>query len=99
MNFLYPLTEFYEAAGLPSPPFQKVGPEDIPEPNRRLLVHKHYMTDTLEVAFGQKLELRVISHCLQKQVLSRHVLLVTQDASPVEMGAIRIYLHGFPDKA
>jgi chorismate-pyruvate lyase len=74
-------------------------PDDLPEPDRRLLVHKRHMTATLEAAFGQRLELRVLTHILQGNVLSRHVLLLTQDGTPVEMGAIRIELGAFPETA
>ena len=98
-HVLYPLNEFYEEAGLPSPPAIQIEGREMPEPYRGLLVHDRDMTPTLEAAYQQKIHLRVLKYWERDHVFSRQVLLVTDDESAVEYGGIKIYLEHFPDEA
>ena len=84
-------------------PLPRVGPidgADMPEPYRGLLVHDNDMTSTLEAAYGQRIHLHVIKCRVRDDVLTRHVVLVLEDdRTAVELGAIKIYLEHFPDRA
>lgn len=100
LSLLYPLSEFYEEAGLPLPAVSLIEGRDMPEPYRRLLVHERDMTPTLEAAHGQSIHLRVLEYSLRDNVFSRQVLLVPEDgAAAVEFGAIKIYLEHLPEEA
>lgn len=95
---LYPLSEFYNAAGLPAPHPTIVKPAEIPEPYRSLLVHRNLMTSTLEAAFSQRLRLKPVCLMRRSNVLLRQVLLVSEASEEVfEMGAVCIDVSGFPD--
>jgi chorismate-pyruvate lyase len=99
LDFLYPLSEFYAGYGLPLPAARRVEPGEMPEASRRLLVHDHDMTPTLESAYGQRLHLRVRKYSYSENVFSRHVLLVLEDETVTGMGAIKINLAGFAEDA
>jgi hypothetical protein len=67
--------------------------EEIPEPYRRLLVHRRDMTSTLSDYHGEELRLRVIERTLTDDWLARHVVLEGgQSRRPVEYGASRTNL-------
>lgn len=100
IRLLYPLDEFYDRAGLVVPPVSEVRGTDVPEPYRRLLVHDHDMTPTLEAFHGERIHLRVIGRRLDGESLSRLVVLTTNETErPVEFGAIVIHVDEFPPAA
>jgi chorismate-pyruvate lyase len=99
-NLLYPLDTFYLTIGRPLPTAVQVDAEEIPEPYHRLLVPRHDMTPTLEAFHRDKIHLRVLDRRVADDALSRLVVLVlNEDESPVEFGAIVIYLKAFPEAA
>ena len=99
-DLLYPLRECYDRMGSPPPAIFRLDGEEVPQPYRRLLVHDQDMTPTLEAAFGQPIQLRVMQHWISGGLLTRQVLLLLeQDGSPVVFGAIRIHLDAFPEPA
>ena len=100
MDSLHPLSEFYQESGLPLPQVRQVAPHEIPEIYRRLLVHERDMTPTLEAAYRQSIRLRTLKYVLRGDVVSRQVLLVLEDDdTAVEFGAIKIHLGPFPEEA
>ena len=87
-----PLASFYES-GARGLNFAAVEPAQIPEPYRRLLVHNHDMTPTLESYFGKKLRLECLQVRREGDDLYRQVILRTEgDGNAAEWGAIRIGL-------
>ena len=98
-RLLYPLNEFYEQSGLPLPSVVKIEGSDVPAPYRQLLVHKHDMTPTLKEAYQRKIHLRVLKYFVRAKVYSRQIVLLLEDDTPVEFGAIKIYLEHFPPRA
>jgi chorismate-pyruvate lyase len=100
LDLLYPLTEFYEEAGLALPSATRINAREMPEPYRHLLVHDRDMTPTLEAAYDRKMTLRVLKYALDHEVFSRQILLIPEGAeSPAVFGAIKIYLDEFPAAA
>lgn len=78
------------------PGVEAVRPDEVPEPQRGLLVHDRDMTSTLEAWFGQTVVLRRLRSEERDGVLFRQVLLVgAQDGVVTEFGAIRIHLDRF----
>lgn len=99
-NLIYPLNEFYEQLSLPQPVAARLDGRDMPEPYRSLLVHNRDMTPTLEHAHDRRIELRVLEHAVTGNVLSRQVVLVTEnEMRPVSFGAIKINLQHFSGEA
>jgi chorismate-pyruvate lyase len=100
VDLFYPLNEFYAEAGLPLPSVTPVGPEEIPEPCRSILVHDVDMTPTIESTFGESVDLKVLKHSLRGNVFSREIALILRQRDvAVVFGAIKIYLEYFPGKA
>ena len=67
--------------------------QDVPQPYRRLLVHEEDMTPTLEAFYGQSVHLHVLRRQQRGDYYFREVVLVLEDdATPVEFGAIKINL-------
>jgi len=96
-EMLYPLTEFYARWDLPLPAAVEIDGGEMPQPYRNLLVHKRDMTPTLEEAHRKKTHLHTLDKVLRSHVLSRQVVLVLEDdKTVVELGAIKIYLERFP---
>ncbi len=95
------LNEFYE--DLPDPPPLEaavVDPADIPQPQRRLLVHYRDMTSTLQNHFGEPIALRVLDRKLDHDYYSRHIVLETAGTlRPAEYGAIRVHLPSLDESA
>jgi chorismate-pyruvate lyase len=99
-ELLDPLDYFYLASGVPVPEATETSGEHIPEPYRSLLVHEHDMTPTLEVAYRQRIHLRLVNRKVDGEVMLRQVVLVLDtDERPVEFGAIRIQLTQLPPEA
>ena len=99
-NIIEPLDDFYEAEGVPLPPFEEVAGEDVPEPCKSLLVHRNDMTPTLEKFHGRDIHLRVMSRRQKDDEYFREVVLLLDETDePVEFGAIKINLDRFSPKA
>jgi chorismate-pyruvate lyase len=98
-GLLYPLTDFYAELSMSPPPVRRIEQDQMPEPYRRLLVHERDMTPTLEAAHGGKLHLRVLRYAERDGLVRRLVALVLDDETPVEVGAIKIYLDRLPQAA
>jgi hypothetical protein len=80
--------------------FQQISAEDIPEPYRSLLVHKHDMTSTLERHWGEPMTLRVLASRFDHDHYSRQVVLLSANSQqPVEFGVIRIVLSLLGERA
>jgi hypothetical protein len=92
----HPLDEFYALAEQPLPGMRAVAPEDIPEPQRRLLVHERDMTPTLEAYHGSRLHLEVLRSFIHGEFYYRLILLRRDGADQgVEFGANCISLNYF----
>jgi chorismate-pyruvate lyase len=88
------------SAWWPRPALEVVPGNALPEPYRTLLDHRNDMTSTLQDFHREPLELEVLARREVDDVLSRRVVLVGERSGlPVEFGAIRIDLGGFPDSA
>lgn len=99
-NLIYPLSEFYEEAGLSLPLVTRVEGRDMPAPYRGLLVHERDMTPTLEDAYDSGIRLRVLRYQFRDNVVSRQVALIAESCErPVAFGAIKIDLENFPVRA
>ena len=98
--FVYPLDDFYASAGLRLPNIERVAPEDVPEPYRRLLVHNDDMTPTLEGFYGTQIHLKIIERVQRDDFYFREVVLqLDRTNQAVEFGAIKVSLTLFPPKA
>jgi hypothetical protein len=96
---LHPLDVAYTRAGLEPPTSTPIGPDEIPQPYRSLLVHQRDMTLTLEAHFGGRVALRPLSTFTSGPWYYRRVLLAQEySGRPVEMGAIRMKLAALPRK-
>lgn len=99
-NLLFPLDRFYRRAGHPLPAVCRVPGAEVPQPYNQLLVGEHDMTPTLEAFHGNTIGLRVMQRELDDHALTRMVILMRKDnETPVEFGAICIYLSLFPPDA
>lgn len=91
------LLRFYERRGLAVPDLEALPGHELPEPDRRLLVHSTDMTPTLENFYGQPIAITVLGREREAHHYSREVLLRRgYDQRPVEYGVIRIWLDHFP---
>ncbi len=87
-----------EDPGVDSPTVEPVEPDEIPEPQRSLLVHERDMTGTLEDFRGRAPRLRLIRVQRTGDWLHRRVVLLVGD-EPVEFGSIRIHVSLFEGHA
>lgn len=95
---LHPLNEFYRTSGRTLPRHLAVTGDQIPEPERSLLVHHRDMTSTLEQFHGRSIHLEVLSVEIHGNVLHRQVVLLLDDThQAVEFGATRVHLDRFPE--
>lgn len=79
------------------PALQFIDPVEIPAPYKQLLVHDRDMTSTLEHFHEQRIHLRVLNREQRESAYSREVVLELDGSNaPVEFGAIKIHLDGFP---
>ena len=96
----YPLTEFYAHAKLPLPNVEIIPSDAVPEPFRSLLVHHNDMTPTLEAFHKSDIHLEILSRERRGSFYFREVVLrLHRSESPVEFGAIKLYLGRFPEDA
>jgi hypothetical protein len=100
-KFLALLGAFYEdRPEAPPTRAELIDPSQIPEPFRRMLVHKSDMTSTLEKYHGEPLELLVLDRAIRDGFLFRHIVLAGRETGqPVEYGAIRIALTALGEEA
>lgn len=96
----HPLDEFYARARQPMPAMEFIDAEEVPAPYKELLVHERDMTSTLEHFHEQRIHLRLLNRHQAEHTYSREVVLELDEANtPVEFGAIKIYLTSFPAAA
>ncbi len=94
------LREAFSRQGLEVPSLVALGPDDLPEPYRKLLVHDSDMTSTLSRHHGDSLILKRLHLVETEEYVDREVVLCTQKiGSPVEYGVIRIRLTPFSPEA
>ena len=72
--------------------------DELPQPYRRLLVHNHHMTVTVEAHYGDAVDVQVLA-CLQKgNEYARKILLgLHKGGKPVQFGLVRIDLGVCPE--
>jgi hypothetical protein len=63
-----------------------------PEPYKRLLVHEHHMTVTMEEFHHSPVVVRVLDRRLDEQIYSRRILLERDDGRVVQFGIVRFDL-------
>src|ERR1043165_10017159 len=96
----HPLDDFYAQMGLPLPPLQELDGEAVPQPYKKLLVHRDDMTPTLEKFHGRDIHLRLLGRRRKGNGYYREVVLLLDGTDqPVEFGAIKIYLDRFAPAA
>lgn len=96
----HPLDEFYARAGQPMPAMEFIDAEEVPAPYKGLLVHESDMTSTLEAFHEQRIHIRLLYRHQTEHTYSREVVLELDGTNtPVEFGAIKIYLPVFPERA
>lgn len=79
---------------------EMIGPEQVPEPYHRLLVHERDMTSTLTDFHGEGVWLGVLEQRVTGGEVLRHVVLRgKRTGRPLEYGAIRIRLDPLTDPA
>jgi chorismate-pyruvate lyase len=100
-KFLGLLDMFYEDRAEPlALRAELVDPDDVPQPYRRLLVHRNDMTPTLEEYCGERIVLRVLHRIAGRETLCRHVVLEgARSKRALEYGAIRISLPALGEEA
>jgi len=81
------------------PDFEGIPPADMPEPFRRLLVHTHHMTVTVEAFYGQAVDVRVLDARLTGDTYCRKIVLALRDAGDVvQFGIVRVHLAKLPPR-
>jgi chorismate-pyruvate lyase len=79
--------------------YKDVSATEVPEPYRRLLVHEHHMTVTVEAHHGSLVDVRVLEEHLDKDAYARKILLVTQTTGRVvQFGLMRVQFRFLSDK-
>lgn len=74
--------------------FDVVQPDWMPEPYRKLLVHEHHMTVTVEAHHGSLVDVQVLDKKRDGDSYARKILLAKQsDRKIVQFGLVRIWLH------
>ena len=70
-----------------------VPPDEVPEPYRRLLVHHHHMTVTVEAFYGRPVDVRILASRRGGNSYNREILLELHGTGQVvQFGAVRIDL-------
>ena len=99
LPFVHPLDEFYARSGMALPRIERVAGEELPEPQRTLLVHQNDMTPTLENFHGSQIHLEVLKRDLRGDFYFREVALrLDGNEQVVEFGASKISLPLFSAK-
>ncbi|CAM2070296.1 hypothetical protein SCOR_33295 [Sulfidibacter corallicola] len=98
MTLLQPFHMMAERLGLTLPDIELAQPEEMPSPQRDLLVHHGDMTLRLQDHYRLPIHLDTLKVMQDGDVLYRKVLLRLSDGRIVEFGVIRIFLDVFPDE-
>lgn len=99
-GILYPLDEFYAAAGLSLPRHSSIDGEKMLEPYRSLLVHNGDMTPALESHYRDSIHIERLQAHNSARGYSREVVLrLDGNERAIEYGAIKINLKYFEKKA
>lgn len=94
------LERFYTRYGLELPPINGIRNEEMPEPYKRLLIHCHDMTSTLEAHYASPMRIEVLSREVENGTYLREVVLKpAAGVQPVEYGVIHIHLNQLPAPA
>ena len=94
-----PLIRFYEQEQLPPLEFNEAEGDDLPQPQRHLLVHSRDMTTRLERYHRTSITLKTLYIAQEPHSYFREVLLIDDNTGkPVEYGAIEIHLEVFPEE-
>jgi chorismate-pyruvate lyase len=94
------LERFYTRYGLEFPAVTAIRNEQMPEPFKRLLIHCHDMTSTLEGYYGNAMRITVLSREVGHGGYLREVVLQPEGGTkPVEYGVIHIHLDQLPANA
>jgi hypothetical protein len=97
---VFPLTDCYGLLDRRLPDVCLIQPDEIPEAERRLLVHDRDLTPVLEAAHGCTLHIRALACRVNPDIVSRLVVLeLDRGSAPAGMGAIRIHLEHLPRAA
>lgn len=71
--------------------YEYVSGNDMPEPYRKLLVHEHHMTVTVEAHHGSLVDVRILERLHQGDTYARKILLTLQNnGQVVQFGLVRI---------
>src|SRR5262245_44914272 len=75
------------------PAYTAVPADSVPEPYRRLLVHTHHMTVTVEAFFRDRVNVHVLDRVRKGDVYARKILLeLVGDGRVVQFGIVTIRL-------
>jgi chorismate-pyruvate lyase len=70
-----------------------VAADEVPEPYRKLLVHEHHMTVTVEAHHGDLVDVEVLEKYQSPQTYARKILLRLQKSRRVvQFGLVRVHL-------
>src|SRR5688500_16134004 len=70
-----------------------IPPDEVPEPYRRLLVHHHHMTVTVEDYYGRPVDVRILAARHAGNSYNREILLEMQGTTDVvQFGIVRVDL-------
>lgn len=89
------LTELYRLFNPDATPpaHALIAPDEMPEPYRRLLVHRHHMTVTVEEYYGSRVNVHVLDRRRSGNSYARKILLeLLSDGRVVQFGVVRIRL-------
>lgn len=73
--------------------------EQVPQPYRKLLVHEHHMTVTVEEHHGGPVDVKVLAEDLSGDAYARKILLALQSTGQiVQFGLMRVHFNYCSDK-
>lgn len=80
--------------------FEETPREETPEPYKRLLVHEHHMTVTVEAYHHSLVDVSVLDRQREGCFYNRKIMLSRQsDGAPVQFGLVRLDLRCLPKAA
>ena len=99
-SYFSPLLLFYAKTRLDFPKYRVIDPNEMPNPYKKLLVHKRDMTSTLHNFYKELPRVEVLQRINREDGYSRMVTLLCESINiRVEFGAITIYLKRFTQAA
>jgi chorismate-pyruvate lyase len=94
---LCPLARVYNATAQNLPAVWEIDADEIPQPQRQLLMHQRDMTTTLETFHGARTHLRLLRVETESEIYQREVVLALDGSErPVAFGASSIHLALLP---